>query len=298
MKIITWNVNGIRAVERKGEIQKLIENENPDVLLIQEIKGKKEQFSKYLTQNQQYKQFYHSAEKPGYAGTGIWINDAFLKQVQRFRFNMHVPSTRKSRSVDMYEAYVEDDSVHTTYMFDADRVHKFKTDMDEGRISHISFMYDKKIYDIASIYFPNGGKSEEAWHDKLVFFNKTLEYMDRLRKQGHEVIIGGDMNVAHTEIDLARPKENDGKIGFHPDGRAWMDDVIKNGWVDVWRAKNPDVKGVYSWWDVKTRARDRNVGWRIDYFLIDSDSLDRVTRIEYLTEQLGSDHCPLFMEIL
>lgn len=264
MKIITWNVNGLRAVERKKELQALIETYNPDILFLQEIKGKEEQFSTYLTENEVYQKFYHSAEKPGYAGTGIWFRRELLEDVSRIKFNMHVPHAPNA---------------------------------DEGRVSHLSFYFNQKMYDVISIYFPNGGKSELAWKDKLVFFDKVLDYMNGLRTLGHKVIVGGDMNVAHAEIDLARPKANDGKIGFHPKERAWMDRVMADGWVDVWRAKNPDVKDVYSWWDMITRARDRNVGWRIDYFFIDADFLDHVSSVEYLKDQMGSDHCPLMMEL-
>lgn len=264
MRIITWNVNGLRAVERKEELQHLIARYDPDVLFLQEIKGKKEQFSTYLTENPAYRQFYHSAQKPGYAGTGIWLRRELARDVDRLNFNMHVPEAPNA---------------------------------DEGRVSHVSFFYRGKIHDLISIYFPNGGKSEEAWREKLVFFDRVLEYMNGLRKLGHNVIVGGDMNVAHTEIDLARPKENDGNIGFHPDERAWMDRVIENGWADVWRAKNPGVTDVYSWWDMVTRARDRNVGWRIDYFFVDKDYLSEVESAEYLHEQMGSDHCPLSMTV-
>lgn len=264
MKIITWNVNGLRAVERKGALQELIEKQNPDVLFLQEIKGKKDQFSAYLQENLAYQQFYHSAQKPGYAGTGVWFCRRILQDVSQIKFNMHVPHAPNA---------------------------------DEGRVSHLSFLLDKKKYDFVSIYFPNGGKSELAWEEKLVFFDTILDYMNGLRKRGHEVIVGGDMNVAHTEIDIARPKENDGKIGFHPDERAWVDRVITHGWVDVWRAKNPDVRDVYSWWDMITRARDRNVGWRIDYFFVDEKFLEKINRVEYLHDQMGSDHCPLMMEV-
>ncbi len=286
MKIITWNVNGLRAVERKNEIQSLIENQEPDILLLQEIKGKKEQFSKYLTDNAQYRQFYHSAEKPGYAGTGIWVRHDFLKNTRRIKFNMHVPHMQSDQGNEMY----------ADYMYAEDKQYDFVTDVDEGRVSHLSFVHAGTTYDFASIYFPNGGKSKQAWKDKLVFFDRVLEYMNALRKCGHEVIVGGDMNVAHTEIDIARPKENDGKIGFHPDERAWVDRVMANDWVDVWRAKNPKVVDMYSWWDMKTRARDRNVGWRIDYFFIDKHSLEKIEIAEYLNEQMGSDHCPLMMQ--
>jgi exodeoxyribonuclease III len=265
MKIITWNVNGLRAVERKGELEHLITVHVPDFLLLQEIKGKKEQFSDFLIDHADYEQFYHSAEKPGYAGTGVWARKTFVqKNVRSVDFNVDVPHA---------------------------------PNQDEGRVSHLTFTYEKKIYDILSIYFPNGGKSEKAWEEKLLFFDKVLDYMNDLRAQKHNVIVGGDMNVAHADIDLARPKENDGKIGFHPKERAWMDRVMKKEWIDVWRATNPDMKDVYSWWDMITRARERNVGWRIDYFFVDRGSLEKVKDISYLSDQMGSDHCPLLMEI-
>ncbi len=281
MKIITWNVNGLRAVERKGELKKLLKKERPEMLLLQEIKGKKEQFSGWLTENEKYQQFYHSAEKPGYAGTGIWVKKEFYEKLKEVKFKTTVPKA---------------------------------PNIDEGRVAHLTFQVDclqrlglcspaeteslqTVTYDVLSIYFPNGGKSERAWREKLIFFDKVLDYMNRLRKQGHRVIVGGDMNVAHTELDLKRAKENDGNIGFHPDERAWVDKVIANKWVDVWRQKNPGVTDVYSWWNVYTRARERNVGWRIDYFFTDQKTFQKIKRVEYLSEQMGSDHCPLVMEI-
>lgn len=264
MKIITWNVNGLRAVERKKEIQHLVENEEPDFLFLQEIKGKKEQFSKFLTENENYLQFYHSAEKAGYAGTGIWAKKTFLKNCENVNFDVQVPKNPVA---------------------------------DEGRVSHLSFDLKNKKYNLLSIYFPNGGKSDQAWKEKLVFFDRVLDFMNELRKDGGEVIVGGDMNVAHEEIDLARPKENDGRIGFHPNERAWMDKVVQNNWLDVWRSKNPEVLNVYSYWDLKSRARDRNVGWRIDYFFVDEKMFDKVKNVKYLIKQMGSDHCPLLLEI-
>ena len=265
MKIITWNVNGLRAVERKGALEQLITVQQPDLLLLQEIKGKREQFSSFLTEHDHYEQFYHSAEKPGYAGTGVWMHKNFAERyTQNITFNTHVPDAPNH---------------------------------DEGRIAHVSFVHKKRTYDVLSIYFPNGGKSPQAWKEKLIFFDRVLDFMNGLRAKDHTVIVGGDMNVAHAEIDLARPKENDGHIGFHPDERAWMDRVIDHKWVDVWRMLNPDVVDVYSWWDVYTRARERNVGWRIDYFFIDKKDMKKVEEIRYLHEQMGSDHCPLSLEL-
>ena len=262
VKMITWNVNGLRAVERKGELQQLIAQEEPDFLLLQEIKGRPEQFSAWLTANAEYQQYYHSAAKPGYSGTGIWVKKSFWRKLEEVEFKKDVPRA---------------------------------PNQDEGRIAHLSFKYHKHHYDVLSIYFPNGGKSPQAWLEKLEFYERTLEYMNKLRKQGHRVIVGGDFNVAHTELDIKRAKENEGHIGFHPRERAWLDKVAAAGWVDVWRAKNPGVTDVYSWWNVYTRARERNVGWRIDYFWVDQETFQRVVEVRYLTEQMGSDHCPLLM---
>ena len=264
MKIITWNVNGIRAVERKGELNNLIENEAPDILLIQEIKGQSQQFSKFLTEHPAYAQHYHSAEKKGYAGTGVWLARSTAESLRNISLGTEVS--------DLPNA-------------------------DEGRVLQLDFTLKRSHHSILSIYFPNGGKSEQAWREKLVFYDRILDHMNRLRDAGRKVIIGGDMNVAHTEIDIARPKENDGQIGFHPAERAWMDRVHQDNWIDAWRGKNPGVVDVYSWWNMTTRARDRNVGWRIDYLLIDRKNLAKVTQIAYLNQQLGSDHCPLSMTI-
>ena len=121
--------------------------------------------------------------------------------------------------------------------------------------------------------------------------------MDELRALGHLVLWGGDLNCAHHEIDLARPKENDGKIGFHPVERAWLDGRTKEGWSDIWREKNPSVSEVYSWWDPVTRSRERNVGWRIDAWWGESKINAKVRDIFYLPGQMGSDHCPILVEI-
>ncbi len=262
MKIITWNVNGIRAAERKGELQKLIERERPDIFMAQEIKGTTEQFSRFLTGHPDYRQYYSSARKKGYAGTAIWIAHT-LEQVEGV-FSTEIPDAPNG---------------------------------DEGRLSQYAFRLHGKRWDLLSIYFPNGGKSPRAWDEKLVFYDKVHLYMNRLREQGSTVLVGGDMNVAHTEIDIARPRENDGKIGFHPRERAWMDRLHEDGWTDVWRACNPDVTDVYSWWHLISRSRERNVGWRIDYFLMDRSCLDLVEDVGYLGSQMGSDHCPMTVTV-
>lgn len=252
LKIISWNVNGIRAVERKQELQALIDQQQPDILLMQETKARPEQLSDYLTSHEQYYQFYHSAEKAGYSGTSIWVS----KKI-----------TNKS-------------PVFTVGMPDFDD--------NEGRIARI----DIDDYTFFGIYFPNGGKSAEAWQGKLKFYDRFLDHANRLRNEKKKVIWAGDLNVAHNEIDLARPKENEKNIGFLPEERSWVDRVIDAGWIDTFREKNPDTVS-YTWWSMQTRARSRNIGWRIDYFMVDKALLNQVQSIEHLNDQMGSDHCPV-----
>ncbi len=262
MKIISWNVNGIRAVERKGELQKLLEIYSPDILCLQEIKAKPDQIEFLDQKFPQFVKFYHSAEKPGYAGTAIWVEKNFSETVSGLEFLTSFPSFSD----------------------------------DEGRVARIDFKKDGERFSIFSIYAPNGGKSEEAWHDKIKFYQDFREFVNSLRDEGRTVIFSGDWNVAHEEIDLFHPKENDGKIGFHPTERAEFSEFVAQNWVDVFREKYPQ-KVIYSWWHVISRARDRNVGWRIDYFFTDRSFLSKIKNIEYLNLQLGSDHCPVTMII-
>lgn len=145
-------------------------------------------------------------------------------------------------------------------------------------------------------YFPNGGGAPERLEYKLAFYDAFLTYVDKLQKK-KPVIWCGDVNVAHTEIDLARPKENSTHVGFLPVERAWMDKVVSKGWIDVFRHLHPDARDVYTYWDQYSHARERNVGWRIDYFFVSPTLIDKVKRFETLTEYYGSDHCPILLDI-
>ena len=255
MKIISWNVNGIRAVEKKGELQTLLA-QNPDLLFIQETKAKQEQLSDYLTANPEYYQFYHSAEKPGYSSVAIWAKKKSFKT-----------EPNVIRGMDGWN--------------DA-----------EGRVIRIDF----KSYSVFGIYFPNGGKSEEAWQEKLEFYDHFLQLANDLRSSKRKVIFCGDLNVAHNEIDLARPKENEGKVGFRREERDWVDRLVEQNWVDVFRTIHPH-EASYTWWNMKTRARERDVGWRIDYFFADKPLFAKIKSISHLHSQMGSDHCPVILDI-
>ncbi len=255
MKIISWNVNGIRAVDRKGDLEMFLKTHNPDIFLIQETKAQEDKLVPIIKKYDKYEQFYNSAERPGYAGTGIWVKKSLHYNII---FSIEFPNYKDN----------------------------------EGRVARI----DLDDWTIFSIYFPNGGKSKEAWNDKLVFYEKFLAHVNNLRKEGRKVIWAGDVNCAHEEIDLARPKDNENSIGFLPEERTWITKVIQNNWADVFRSLYPG-KIIYSWWHVITRARERNVGWRIDYFFLDQELMKQVKDIKYLNDQMGSDHCPVELRI-
>ena len=164
---------------------------------------------------------------------------------------------------------------------------------DEGRLIGAKF----RNFTIINGYFPNGGQGPHRLKYKLEFYEAFLKFILKLRKNGENVIFCGDVNTAHAPIDLARPKENEGNTGFLPIERAWIDKVVKNNFLDVWRHFNPDKKDAYTYWDIKTRARDRNVGWRLDYFFASSEIVPRIKNTGMLSDYYGSDHCPIYLEI-
>lgn len=163
----------------------------------------------------------------------------------------------------------------------------------EGRF--LALHYDKFI--LINCYFPNGGGGPERLQYKLDFYNAFLVFINKLKKENKNIIFCGDVNTAHQEIDLARPKENQENTGFLPIERAWIDKVVKNNWVDVFRNFYPNKKDVYTYWDQKTRARDRNVGWRIDYFFAHQPFVEKIKSFKTLTDYFGSDHCPIMIEM-
>ena len=254
MKIFSWNVNGIRAIERKGAWDAVLE-QDADIICLQEIKAEKEQLSEALQAPEGYQGFFHSSqERKGYAGTAIYTK----WEPQEVIFGLP-----RAKELDRHGRTL-------TAIFDT--------------------------FAVVTGYFPNG-KSKTANLDyKRSYYEAFLKHIEELRDKYTNVVICGDLNVAHTEIDLARPKENSKTIGFLPEERAWIDGYLASGLIDVWRETNPDTTDVYTYWDQKTRARDRNVGWRIDYFLVTHEMFTRVTSIEPLTEFVGSDHCPVVLE--
>ena len=146
-------------------------------------------------------------------------------------------------------------------------------------------------------YFPNGGGGPIRLDYKLRFYDAFLNKVDALHKKGYAIIFCGDINTAHTEIDLARPKENVDNTGFLPIEREWLDQVVLHGYVDVFRHLYPNKKDIYTYWDMKTGARARNVGWRIDYFFVSPDVVPSIKKIDTLVDYYGSDHCPILLEL-
>jgi len=255
MKIVSWNVNGLRAVARKELFGPMLAELSPDVLLLQETKARAEQLSDDVRTLPGYHSYFNSSkERQGYSGTAIYSKNEPID----VQYGMGVPA---------YDT--------------------------EGRM--VTAFYDDCI--VSSIYFPNGGGGPERLQYKLEFYEHFLEYVETLRTE-NPVIWGGDVNTAHEEIDLARPKENEENTGFLPEERAWLDEVVALGWIDTFRHQYPDKPNMYSYWDMKTRARDRNVGWRIDYLFASPDLLPRLKKAQIHTQIEGSDHCPVSIELV
>lgn len=249
MKLLSWNVNGIRAAIKKDALAAL-NMIDADIVCLQEIKAKPEQMPKELLEWPGYTPYICSAERPGYSGVA-----AFCKQPP--------------------------DKVE--YGFGIERFDS------EGRI----LILDYPRFRLFNCYFPNGGNGPERLRYKMDFYAATLDYALSCDKP---LLVCGDVNTAHREIDLARPKENEKNTGFLPMERAWIDDFLAAGFVDTFRLFN-SKGGHYSWWDMKTRARERDVGWRIDYFFASESLRDHIRDAYILPEVMGSDHCPVILEI-
>ncbi|MBN2385040.1 exodeoxyribonuclease III [bacterium] len=249
MKIVSWNVNGLRAIAKKG-FQHWFTREKPDILCIQETKAHPDQLDPSLRSPAGYHAFFSAAEKKGYSGVALFSRSQPLEIQTGF-------------GIDRFDR--------------------------EGRILIATY----KDFILFNIYFPNGKQSQERLRYKMDFYAAFLEYIERL-KNDKMLIMTGDYNTAHHEIDLAHPKQNEKVSGFMPEERAWMDTYVAAGYVDVFRERHPDTIE-YTWWDYKTRARERNIGWRIDYFFVSKGYLKAVRDMKHLSEISGSDHCPLLL---
>ena len=247
-KLISWNVNGLRAVEKKGFLD-FLNTCQADILAIQETKAEPGQLSDALRAPKGWHAYFSSAERKGYSGVAVYTRQEPLN----VWYGLGNPE------------------------FDR-----------EGRTLILEF----PTFFFLNIYYPNGGQGPERIDFKLRFYDCFLKKSKELFKTGKTVIVCGDVNTAHQPIDLARPKENETHTGFLPQERVWIDKFIQGGYTDTFRYFVQDG-GHYTWWDYKTGARKRNVGWRIDYFFIDTPSVKKLKKAGMLSDVMGSDHCPI-----
>lgn len=253
IEIVSWNVNGIRAWDKKGMFADFAQSD-VDILCLQETKAHPEQLAAHLQKPEGYFAYFNSAQtKKGYSGVSIYTKTEPKKVILGLG----------NEELDQ-----------------------------EGR--QLTLVFEDFI--LINCYFPNGGGEPHRLEYKLKYFDAFTKFLKKMEKISKNIIFCGDVNVAHTEIDIARPKENAKSIGFLPEERAKIDTFVKNDYVDVYRHFNPE-KIQYTWWDQKSRARDRNVGWRIDYFFVHKSFLTSVDNLFIRDTILGSDHCPVACKI-
>lgn len=262
-RIYSWNVNGIRAVIKKDALMPFLNKEKPDIVCLQETKAKQEQAVLDLPE---YQQYWYSAEKPGYSGTAI---------------------------------FSKPEPLHITNGFPKDIIEKYNVTGDvfgdpnaEGRV--LTAEYEK--FFVVTVYTPNAKDSLDRltlrykhWDPAFLAYCKQLEQLK-------PVVFCGDLNVAHTELDLANPKSNRGKKGFTDEEREGFQHFLDAGFVDTLRLFK-EGNGYYTWWSHFANARSRNVGWRIDYVLVSDSLKDKVVSAGIHPDAMGSDHCPVSIEL-
>ena len=253
MKLISWNVNGLRAVVNKG-FKEFFKEINADIFCIQETKMQEAQLDENILEIfEGYNAYWNSAEKKGYSGTAI-----FTKQKP----------------------------LNVTYGIGKEEHDK------EGRVITLEF---EKFY-IVNIYTPNSKRELERLDYRQLWEDEIRAYLLKL-KENKSVVMCGDLNVAHTEIDLKNPKTNRKNAGFTDEERAKMTELLNAGFVDTYRYKYPEVEGKYSWWSYMFHAREKNAGWRIDYFIVSENLKDKIEDAKILDDIYGSDHCPVELDL-
>ena len=250
-QLVSWNVNGIRAAQKKG-FGEFLAQTSPDILCLQETKASPDQLDTALSEPDGYHAFFASAEKKGYSGVAIYSRTP----------------PREVRPLGRRE-------------FDA-----------EGR----TLIAEYADFTLITGYFPNSQAGGARLDYKLAYCDAIHAEADRIVADGGHVVICGDFNIAHTEIDLARPKQNEDNPGYLPQEREWMSSFLEHGYVDTFRHFVSEP-GHYSWWSYRARAREKNIGWRIDYHAVDRGFLDRVSSAAIRSDVYGSDHCPVTLDI-
>ncbi len=252
MKIISWNVNGLRSCLKKNFFD-VIDEENPDILCLQEIKASHIDIESELKNLKNYEIYINSAARKGYSGVAV-----FSKVKPNF----------VSKKIDILKYDVE------------------------GRILRLDF--DDFI--LFNVYFPNGGMNEDRLNYKLDFYRDFFEICNKLKNSGKNLVICGDYNTAHKEIDLARPKANKDASGFLQIERDWIDKIEQFGYVDTFRVFD-QAPNNYTWWSYKFKAREKNIGWRIDYFFVNAEFMRFVKKSSIMSHIFGSDHCPICLDL-
>jgi exodeoxyribonuclease-3 len=254
MKIVSWNVNGLRAVHRNGYWEPFLKAIKPDIICFQEVKAEPDQLPDAVRELGGFSAFFSPSKlKKGYSGVALYSRVEPLSVI----YGMGISE------------------------FD-----------DEGRL--IGAEYDD--FWLLNIYFPNGGRGPDRLDYKMRYYEAFLAFCKKLQ-QAKPVIFCGDVNTAHFPIDLARPKENQNNTGFLPIERAWIDELIDSGYVDLFRKFHPNQAETYTYWDTFTHARERNVGWRIDYFFASVEIANSVKKAEVHSQVYGSDHCPISISV-
>jgi exodeoxyribonuclease-3 len=250
MKILSWNVNGIRAIHEKG-FKKWFLQEEPDILCLQEIKADEEQIPEELKKVFGYLVYFNPAQKKGYSGTAIYTK-------------------------------IKPEKVSTKI--------GFKQFDEEGRFIRLDF----RDFILINFYIPHGGREKENLDYKLKFYNYLLQYLKRVKNK--PIILAGDFNIAHQEVDLTRPKDNKDNIMFTLAEREKINEILSLGFIDTFRYFHKEG-GHYTWWAYFNFARQRNIGWRIDYFFVSQSLEKKLKKAFILNKVMGSDHCPVGIDI-
>lgn len=252
MKLLSWNVNGIRAAGRI-HFPRWFEEEHADLICIQETKAHPDQLGEGLLHPLNYHSYWHSAQKAGYSGVALYSKTEPLQ----IRYGLGDPE------------------------FDS-----------EGRV----LMAEYPSFTLVNAYFPNSQRDHARLGYKLKFCQRMLETLEQLKAQGKNLILCGDFNIAHRPIDLKNPKSNENNAGYLPEERHWMDQFLNQGYVDTFRSFTQEPHH-YTWWSYRPGVREKNIGWRLDYFVTNQEHKDRLLEARHQPQVLGSDHCPVMLRL-
>lgn len=253
VKLLSWNVNGIRAISKKDEFWDWLMYTDADIINFQEVRATENDIPKKIYTIDGYKSYFNEAEKKGYSGVATYSK-------------IEPTSVTKKLGIESIDK--------------------------EGRILKIEYPQ----FTLFNIYFPNSGTNAKRLDYKIEFCNTLLDEVTKLKSENTNVVITGDYNIAHKDIDVYNPKNCEGKSGFLPEEKAWLDKLEKEGFIDTFRLFNKEENN-FTWWSYRTRARERNAGWRLDYFYVNEEIKDKIKKAEILSEVYGSDHCPVTVEI-